>query len=80
MSVAGKTTASDVTFTLGSDWAALPSTKQSFVVSDSTSAKTLTSFSQTPPIGASSVFLIGSQDAGVTPEYKTQTVFLVDNP
>ena len=80
MAVDGKTTASDVTFTLGSDWASMPSTKQSFVVTDSSSGKTLTSFSQTPPVGASSVFLIGSQDAGVTAEYKTQSVFLVDNP
>lgn len=80
MTVDGHTTASDVKFTLGSDWAEMPSSTHSFAIADASSGTVLTQFSQTPPVGASSVFLIGSQNSSVAPGYKTQSVFLVDNP
>jgi hypothetical protein len=79
MSVDGKETATDVAFTLGSDWSAMASTTHAFSVTDSGTSKVVAAFSQTPPIGASSVFLIGAQ-AATAPGFKTTTVFLVDNP
>ena len=79
MSVDGKEIATDVAFTLGSDWFAMDSSTHKYSVTESGSSKVVATFSQTPPIGASSVFLIGAQ-AATAPGFKTTTVFLVDNP
>ena len=79
MSVDGNVTATNVAFTLGSDWSAMAPSTHQFEVTDSGTSASLTSFSQTPPVGASSVFLIGAQKA-TAPGLKPQTVFLVDNP
>jgi len=81
MSHNGVSVASDVAFTLGSIWSAMPCSNATFTVTDTTSGKLLASFEQTPPVGASSVFLIGSQNSSALGAgYSTQTVFLVDNP
>ena len=80
LSANGKVTATSIKFTLGSTWSAMPSTKTTYAITDATSGKSLASFEQTPPVGASSVFLIGTQNATAAPGFKTQSVFLVDNP
>lgn len=80
MSANGKVTATDVAFTLGSTWSPLPASMTSFKITDTTSGNSLASFAQTPPVGASSVFLIGTQNASAAAGLKTQSVFLVDNP
>ena len=79
MSADGNVTASNVDFTLGSDWSAMAPSTHQFEVTDSGTSASLTRFTQTPPVGASSVFLIGAQKA-TAPGLKPQTVFLVDNP
>ena len=59
----------------------MEATTTAFAVMDAaTVAHVLTSFTKTPPLGASSVYLIGKQDKTAPKEYQTNHVWLIDSP
>ena len=80
MSVGGKTTASDVVYSLGSTWTPVPAATQQFSFVDSTTKAVLGTASETPPAAplAFTNVLIGLQrGSGAT---KVRAVPLVDAP
>ena len=72
--------AKDVDFGIGSKWETVPSEQATFAITDTVSGAKLFDFKQTPPLGASSVFLIGFRDSNTPPELQSQHVWLVDSP
>ena len=81
MSVGGKSVVNGVAYSLGSKWAGVPSTSESFAFADTSTGKALTAKTETPPkapIGATN-FLLGEQAEG-TGAFGVQVVPLNDAP
>ena len=76
-----KEIATGIAFGDRSTWSGMPATSSAFTVTDAaTVTNVLTSFTKTPPLGASSVYLIGKQDKTAPKEYQTNHVWLIDSP
>ena len=69
-----------VNFGIGSLWDTVPSAPAKFVITDTASGAQLVDFTATPPLGASSVFLIGYRNASASAALRSQHVWLVDSP
>lgn len=78
--VGGAQVAAAVNFGIGSTWEAVPSSSATFAVMDTASGAKLFDFQATPPLGASSVFLIGFRNTSMPPALQSQHVWLVDSP
>jgi hypothetical protein len=78
--VGGAQVAAAVNFGIGSAWETVPSAPATFAVMDTVSGGKLFDFTATPPLGASSVFLIGFRNSSVSPALQSQHVWLVDSP
>ena len=77
----GAKIADNVIYGDGSVWTTMAPTNAAFQIVDSSTGSSLDSkFQYTPPLGASSVFLIGLRDKSAPKSLQTQHVWLVDSP
>ena len=64
----------------GTPWQTMESITATFAVTEDVAQQTLVTFTKKPPVGASSVYLIGYHNKSRPVALQSQHVWLVDNP